>query len=471
MLVQFSVENFLSFDEEEIFSMVATADDQHPKHVAPNTPRKGEAVLRGAAIYGANGAGKSNLVEAIRFAQRLILEGTRGRHAIPSRPFRLAAPREDASSKFEFVIQTGGVLYNYGLRVDAARVREEWLFATPKTQEVLFFQRTTPEDGKVEVEFGPSFTGRSRKKKQFLNFVAQGTRPNQPFLTEAIERNVEECAPIAEWFRMALVIISAESAASNLEMSVQGDETLTTFLGTVLRSAGTGVGRVTAEEEPYDLDALKPMLTEQQRQELETNLQESEAVIVKLHGPQSERAILKQRADGQVVQVSLKMFHPGKDGQLVPFSMDEQSDGTRRLIHLTPALYMLKQNPEQTIIIDELDRRLHTLLSRLFVQAALDCDDEHRQSQLIFTTHDTNLLDLDLLRRDEIWFVEKDSGGASHLRSLVEYKIRPDFKAEKGYLSGRFGALPFFGDPGRLGLMCQTTEKTEDVLSETRAAA
>lgn len=204
MLVQFSVANFLSFNEEQVFSMVASIGDQHPAHLIPDVPRKGESLLRGAAIYGANAAGKSNLVHALRFAQTLILEGTRGSQSIPVRPFRLGGS-EPRPSKFEFIIHSGGVLYNYGFRVDFARVWEEWLFATPGKQEVPYFQRTTDERGQVTVEFGPSFKGRSKRQEEFLNSLAQDTAPNQLFLTRVALQNVAEVTLLCEWFEMSLV--------------------------------------------------------------------------------------------------------------------------------------------------------------------------------------------------------------------------------------------------------------------------
>ncbi len=439
MLIQFSVGNFLSFDEEQIFSMVAAGGDQHPSHLVPNVPRQGEAVLRIAALYGANGAGKSNLVQAMQFAKSLIIEGTRGREAIPVRPFKLG---KDAGrpSKFEFTFTAQGVLYNYGFRLDKVSVQEEWLFATPKSREVLLFQRALEPDGKNEFEFGAALTGRAKKRAQFLEFVAEGTRPNQLFLSEALQRNVTEIQPVIEWFQKSLLILSAETPAVHLEMNVHEDEALTAFLQAVLQATGTGVEQVKTREAVFDMERL-PAAMFMAREQLEAQLKAADAVTLNVYGPKEERLTLKRGADNKIVQVLLQMLHRGKEGQLVELSMEEESDGTQRIANLVPALFLLKQNPDQVLVIDELDRRLHPFLSRFFVQAAIDGD--QLQSNLIFTTHDANLLDLDLLRRDEVWFVEKDNGGASHLYSLVEFKTRPDLKIEKGYLSGRFGAVPF----------------------------
>ena len=163
--------------------------------------------------------------------------------------------------------------------------------------------------------------------------------------------------------------------------------------------------------------------------------------------------------NGQVNLTQLKTSHRHENGDLIDFSMDEESEGTQRLINLIPSLYILGKDAEKVIFIDELDRRLHPLLSRSFVESAINC--RSRENQLIFTTHDTNLLDLDLLRRDEIWFVEKNKNGVSDCYSLAEFKIRPDLKIEKGYLNARFGAIPFFGNPKDLGWF-----GCEDSLSE-----
>jgi len=449
MLVQFSVENFLSFDEEQVFSMVAAGGDQHPTHLVPDVPRKGESLLRAAALYGANGAGKSNLVQAMQFAKNLIVEGTRGAQAIAVRPFKLG---KEASrpSKFEFIIKTRGVLYNYGFRLDASRVQEEWLYATPNKHEVRYFERTTTKEGRADVEVGPALSGRSSKQRQFLEFVAQGTRSNQLFLTETLERNVVEVQPVVEWFQKNLLIVLPETPATHLEMYMHEDESVVNFTESVLRMTGTGVEGVVTEEIPYDFEKFPSSVWSAAREQIEAQLATSDAVTVNLHGPQEERLTLKRNEQDQIVQLLLRTMHRGKDGRLVGFNMDEESDGTQRLINLVPALFILRQNPDQVIILDELDRRLHPALSRFFVQAALDRDDESRHSQLIFTTHDTNLLDLDLLRRDEIWFAEKDRGGASRLYSLAEFKPRLDLKIEKGYLNGRFGAIPFIGDIIRL---------------------
>ncbi len=460
MLVQFSVENFLSFDEEQVFSMVAAGGDQHPAHLVPDSPRKGDTLLRAAALYGANGAGKSNLVKAMQFAKTLVVEGTRGSQAIAVRSFKLGKG-ENRSSKFEFVIKTQGVLYNYGFRLNTSRILEEWLLATPNSKEVNFFERTTSPVGKVDVKIGPALSGRQSKRKQFLEFVAQGTRQNQLFLTQAIQNNVLELQPLFDWFQYACLILSAEATSRDVEGRAHTNRSFVGFLSRFLCAADTGIEDVTTKEVPFEFERYVSEMPKEQREATRSMVAGMpKDFMTTIRSVDGERYALKSGEHGEPILIRFDMQHRDRDGNQIPFEIHEESEGTQRLIHLLPALFSLHEDEERVVIIDELDRRLHPLVSRLVVQAAMAGSGISPKSQLIFTTHDTNLLDLDLLRRDEIWFVEKDKGGASHFYSLAEFKTRPDLKIEKGYLNGRFGAIPFIGD----------IERLQEIVSEEQVA-
>jgi len=189
------------------------------------------------------------------------------------------------------------------------------------------------------------------------------------------------------------------------------------------------------------------------------DLDKNSAAIIETN--KGGRMIVSKNSEDRVSVTELRTRHLSEDGKLIDFSLNEESEGTQRLIHLLPSLFLLKQDSEKVVFLDELDRRLHPQLSRRFVEVELGC--RNKNNQLIFTTHDTNLLDLDLLRRDEIWFVEKNQQGSSSCYSLAEFKIRPDLKIERGYLNGRFGAIPFFGNIESLGWL----DCLADVSSET----
>jgi uncharacterized protein len=453
MLLQVTIENFLSFRDATTFSMLgANSDLSHAEHLAVDVAGKGKSLLPVAAIYGANAAGKSNLIKAINFAKDLIVEGTRSRQSIPILTFKLG-DHSKKPSKFEFVFTHQQSLYSYGFTLNSSQILEEWLYGVPanKKKEICYFERVTTESKETTIDYGTILKGKSNKNKLFLDFIVQGTRPNQLFLTETIERNVSSLLPIYNWFSDVLTIISAESQSVGLEIGIQVDKEFTDFLSEFLRSAGTGIDSIGINETDFDLDSYFSDISISEREEIRQSFMKSDDdSLVILHSNEEEYLSLK-KVDGKVSLIQLKINHRNEDGELVEFSIEEESEGTQRLIHLIPALFLLRRNNEKVIFIDELDRRLHPLLSRRFLEFCLQSFPERDRNQLIFTTHDTNLLNLDILRRDEIWFVEKNPQGSSSLYSLAEFKIRPDLKVDKGYLNGRFGAIPFFGDVDKLG--------------------
>lgn len=451
MLIQLTIENFLSFRDEVTFSMVGVSSDrQHVDRLIEDAAGKGRAVVPIAAIYGANAAGKSNLTDALRFAKNLILEGTRSNRSIPVATFKLG-DYSKKPSKFEFIFTHQDARYSYGFKLNREQVLEEWLHVIPtgKKKEVMYFERITSSDKKTTVDYGLPLTGKSQRRKQFLEFIAEGTRSNQLLLTEAIDRNVEALFPVANWFRKTLVVISAEATCISLGIQVLVDNSFTDFLRQFLVLAGTGIDGIEAEEVELDFDRYFPNMSKTEREDFLQEFSEIDKEAALMDNDDGKQYLIYKNEISEIKLIRLITQHRHANGELTDFSIEEESEGTQRLIHLIPALFMLKEEAEKVIFIDELDRRLHPLLSRLFVKTVIECID--RGNQLIFTTHDTNLLDLELLRRDEIWFVEKDRQGSSSLYSLAEFKTRPDLKIEKGYLNGRFGAIPFFGNPESLG--------------------
>ncbi|NJL67967.1 MAG: AAA family ATPase [Microcoleus sp. SM1_3_4] len=454
MLVQVTIENFLSFREATTFSMLGNSSDRnHASHLAIDAAGKGRSLLPISAIYGANAAGKSNLIKAIGFAKDLIVEGTRSSQSILVSPFKLS-DNSKKPSKFEFIFTYQDNLYSYGFKLNATQIIEEWLYVTPagKKREVPLFERTTSDNKETKVEYGASLKGRSKIQEQFLNFIARGTRPNQLFLTEAVDRNVRELQPVVDWFKDVLVIIPAESEYADLEFIVLNNEKFTDFLSNFLQFAGTGIDSIGKEEVDLDFDSHFPGIPDSIKEKIIQKFADAgENSITTIENLTGQRYFIKYGVQGNLSLIQLRTQHRHENGHLVDFSMEEESEGTQRLMNLIPALFILQENPEMVILLDELDRRLHPLLSRQFIQVALNCRNQNSHSQLIFTTHDTNLLDLDILRKDEIWFVEKNVQGASHIFSLAEFKISSDVQIEKGYLNGRFGAIPFFGDIRSLG--------------------
>lgn len=439
MLLQFAVENYACFADEVLFSMVASASTEHSCHVIQSQAGRKPRILRLAALYGANAHGKTKLIEALRFAQSLVVFGTKSGQRIRTEPFRLDRQWCQKPSRFDFLIDHQGVEYSYGFSVDGERVHEEWLFVRKTARESRYFERVTTADDKVTVEMGPSLTGSDKEHRQFLKFVAQGTRPNQLFLTEAIDRNVEALKPLFGWFRSVLTIVSAEAVVQPLAVRMNQEQDFVAFMAEFLRNAGTGIDGLAVEVEPLDADRHFSDMPLELRENIETGI--GKGTIFSVHRPEGQSLTFYRNDQGELIAASLKTLHTGKDGVQITFDFGEESSGTQRVMEILPILADAASD-ERVYVVDELDRKLHPQLSRLFVSTFVNRCKDAQRTQLIFTTHDTHLMDLELLRRDEFWFFEKDQFGVSSLYSMNAFKIRPDLKIEKSYLNGRFGGVP-----------------------------
>ena len=455
MLLRFTFENLFCFAEETIFSMVAGEDNQHPEHKRSLREGYEHEALCTAALYGANAHGKTKLVEAIAFARNLILEGCRPGKSIPISPFRLEVDAYKQPSYCEFVIFQEGVEYTYGFLANSTRIEEEWLFARPtNNQEVSYFERITDSQGHTHIELGSALSSPENEEDKFIDYVARGTRDNQLFLTEANERNIEALKPVYSWFSNTLTIVPTNREIDSLVLRAYDDSDYRDFISSFLKLADTGIETIAIEEKSLNFENLsaskKPRYASASKEfskEFEDEIAEGIAGQINDQGLQLSEAV-RSTANGHAL-IRLKTVRHDNHGNAVPFDIDDESSGTQRIMQLLPVLAEIRKS-NRVYVVDELDRMLHPLLSHLFVETFLSFKN-NKNCQLIFTTHETSLLNLDLLRRDEIWFVEKDQAGASHLYSLDSLKIRPDIKIERGYLQGRFGAIPFVGDISTLG--------------------
>lgn len=443
MLIQFVIKNCLSFKDETVFRMTPTSDSRHSDHVFHSKGQK-LSLLRTAAIYGANGAGKTNLVIALGFLRWLLISGVKPNAKIPLRRFKLANTNSEPA-KFEIEFLKNNVHYSYGISLDDTRVHEEWLFSTRPDggREARLFERVTSKNGITSVEFGPQL---KESGEDFLSFVAQGTRAEQPFLSEAETRNVKQIQPVMDWLRSCLTIVRVSSTSRSLPIRLSKDKNFADLLGKFLKAAGTGIDAVETNEEDLNFEVHFPWMPQTTRDEILAGLDGKASFVIGIESNIDDISVVTGTKESPKI-LKMQTTHVTEDGSKVRFKFTEESSGTRRLIHLFPALFAMTQE-EKVFVIDELDRSLHPLLSRTFLETFFK---QGKRSQLIFTTHEECLLDLDLLRRDEIWFIEKDGDQASHCYPLTDYKIRPDLEIRKGYLNGRFGGIPFFGDTNSLG--------------------
>ncbi len=279
-----------------------------------------------------------------------------------------------------------------------------------------------------------------------MGFVAEGTRKNQPFLAEAGQRNITELTPFLESIR-GLRIFWPHSSYLPLIDRIEADVDFREMMSTVLREAGTGVTgmRVESLEMPQETKANWEQL-DKEDSTLAQNIFAKRHFRLQLN--EEERLLLTQ----------LRSLHHTTNGEVVELAMNEESDGTRRLLNLAPIFHMATKEEAEVFAIDEMERSLHPQLTRLLLQLFFARAGKDAAAQIIFTTHDTNLLDLRILPRDSVWFTEKDPAGGSVLYPLsdLDYEqittlSKQSRGIEMGYLQGRFGAVPFFGSLEALG--------------------
>ena len=444
MLISIRIENWMSFRNQVTFSMVASRERQHGDRV-PKLGKYQTRILPIAAIYGGNASGKTNFFKALSFAKALVVRGTQPDSLIPVEPFRLDARMAEQPTRLGFELLIDEIIYEFSFAATRKAVLEEKLVVITASREKVLYHR---RDGK------PNFDD-ALARDQFLQFAFQGTRDNQLFLTNSVSQKVDTFRPVYDWFKDTLELVAPDSRFEPFEQFLDEGQPLYATMNEMLSQLDTGIAHLGGEELPFENMPLP--------EPLKTKLQEDvkEGMTVRLlTEPINERFVVT-RKEGELVAKKLVTYHPKADGTEAKFEMRHESDGSQRVIDLLPAFLELSaQISKKVYVIDEVDRSLHTLLTRRLLEAYLaNCTTETR-TQLLLTTHDVLLMDQQLLRRDEMWVAERDATGASSLISFSEYKdVRYDKDIRKSYLQGRLGGIPRILLGGTLPNTCLSEEK------------
>jgi AAA15 family ATPase/GTPase len=419
MLVNFRVENFKSFKDFTEFSMEATK----LKNLPENTFKKHNiSLLKSAVIYGANASGKSNLKIAMETMQAIIKDSinTEKMNKYPHAPFLLDSQTEKEASIFEMEFIIEEILYRYGFSISTKGViYKEWLhqknlLAKIKRENLLFRRE---ED---TFHLGTLF-----KEGKLLE---DKTRPNALFLSVVAQFNGAIATKILEWFSQVNILSNIRSREfEEYSFQMLEDEGFKEKIVSFIKSADIGI---------YDIEKKKLSLDDLELSKEELNVIPEEVIKDIQENGLSTINTLHTQYDKEKKFTKLKTF-----------KLTVESEGTQKLLALSaPILDTLLGG--KTLIIDELDNSLHTELVRAIIQLFNSKETNPNNAQLIFTTHDTNLMNQKIFRRDQIWFTQKDIYGASELYSLIEYgkgKTRDDLALEKNYLEGKFGAKPHIG--------------------------
>ncbi len=446
VLLSFSVSNFRSFDGEQTFSLVAGSDNkEHWEHTAV-IPDSDERALRGGILYGANGAGKSNLFKALALLKRVAGSANLGKNTrIPRDAFRFGSDASKPTVLDAQFIVTDRV-YRYGVKLDDSQVLEEWLVRVVGDQEQTIYERKVGPAGDVQVELGSIEEGNDK----FASLAKVGGLRNQSFLGTVFSTLEIKLVPpdlfrAWSWFESLLELVPPTPSLRDLTVKLARDPEFLRFAGQFLRDSSTGVAQLSVIENAITEEEYRATISKSGDRTAEI-----EVGPFSVHGlPNGEVVAVKRGAhEPHYFKLQVQGSHATDAGEAVTLDLKEESDGTRRLLELIPVLHTLKDK-SRVFFIDEVDRSLHPILVRHFLEYFLgSCRGEYRQ--LIMTTHESSLLDLDLLRRDEIWFAEKDSRGATSLYPLIDFKERSRVEVRKHYLQGRFGAVPFLGGAKRL---------------------
>ncbi len=411
MLIEFRVTNFRSFRDENRLSLLASsAKDLESTNVAITNVSSVPRLLRATGIYGANASGKSNLIRAFQLVRGIVLESANLKpdQQFNIQPFRLDPETESKPTTFELTFFLNGTRYQYGFALTASRIIEEWLLVYKTRQPQTWFTREfNPHTAEDEYKFSEVHFKGNR------NVWKGSTRSNALFLSTAIQLNSESLRPVFDYITQSLVVFE------------NGGGPMPDY--TISHIANEKSNKVRQFLSSADISIDDIALKEVKGQSHQINIDFATGGLT--HSSLQEQNMMMPT-----------FKHSSRNGSAV-FDLGDESEGTQKLFSLAGPLFDIFERG-QVLIVDELDRSLHALLVRQLIAMFHDPEVNKSNAQLIFTTHDTSLLDGAHLRRDQIWFVEKDEEQASNLYPLTDFSPRKNEALERGYLGGRYGAIP-----------------------------
>lgn len=424
MIIRFSVENWRSFKEPVTLDMVAGSETQHAERLS-KIKKFRLKVLPVAAIYGPNASGKTKFVEALMFFQDLIVSGNKHGEPFDIRRFKLDKDFLKQPTNFSLTALIDGQIYRYELSLLPEKVVHEELTLENSSSSYTLFKR----DANGHVVFDEDYFNKDRLA--FLDLVVSATRENQLLLTNGIQLNTFEFQPFYDWIKNCWLILSPYSQFNSIHRFADPSDKISKQLVEFLQRFGTGIDHFETIKTPLETPSdpsLMPVI--------KAKLREVGSKI-RLHD-----RILGLDGD-ELVSEKLISVHKNQNGEPVKFTLRDESDGTVRLLDLIPAIVNTGNNGNLVIIVDEMDSSLHTkVLEQLILYFLGKCNPDSRR-QLIFTTHDVNIMTQETFRRDELWMINKYRNGESSLYSISEFKgVRHDKDIRKIYLEGAFGAIP-----------------------------
>lgn len=426
MLLYFKVKNYRSIRDEAVLDMEAAGLHDAAKNLLPFGRKE---YLPAVAIYGKNGGGKSNLIRSMWLAVQFICNAQKTQtenEPVPVRPFMLNDHSVNEPTAFEFAYVQNGAKYVYGFSATRDHIVSEYLKAWPKGREKNIFLR-----------HGQSFIFPKDNEKKRKELIKEAVGKNQLFFAISCTMNYKPCIEAMKWFREKVVFSRDFTDINRNLIDYREDETMLQAIVSAAKKADVGIEDIQFEIDQQTLDLQSQNIPGQMGGMIAALRAFSEAL----------------QQNGNEAEVSLNMgklksttYHTGLNcegkASRYELTLSDESDGTRRLMTLAPAIERtLKEGG--TLVVDELEREMHLMLIEYVLGRYQEKRNNPAHAQLIFTTHDTSLLNQEILRRDQIYFVDKKrEDGASSLYSLADFNIRNDANIQKAYLLGKFGAVP-----------------------------
>ena len=424
MLIEFRFKNYRSFRDETILSMEATGLGAFKNSLITYNNSK---LLPGAAIYGKNGGGKSNVIRAFWLAVQFIKNAQRTQHekaAIPVIPFALNDYSASEPSEFAFIFTLDGVKYWYSFAATREKVFTESLYHAPKGQKALVFSRR-----------GQSYSFTEDKARRKL--ISEAVAENQLFFSVACTMNDAACSGAMRWFRERVFFSRDYSDIPRQLLEYSEDANMLKAISRYAKAADVGIAEMQFEINNREFDD-ESTFPDYIPEGIKTALVQFMHTLAETSNNSEVR--LKM---GEVTATSK---HKGetRDGRMEYYTLElaDESDGTRKLMSIAPAIESVLANGG-ILLVDELERELHPMLVEFIVSKFQSKRTNPNGAQIIFTTHNTELLNMELLRKDQLYFVDKRrEDGVSELYSISEFATRTTDNIRKGYLLGKYGATP-----------------------------
>lgn len=422
MIVNFSVENWTSFKDRQEVTMYASSERRF-KDRCPYVKKYHQSFLPALMLIGGNAAGKSNFLAALAFLKALVLIPLENEERIPVQPYLFQEGEDLSLTSFFIEMLIDDEIYRLDIQLNEREIVYEKLSLENSCSVHLLYERKNGE-----LILGPKYKGDAS-----LEVIARGTRKNRLFLTNSMDQQNESFSMVYHWFK-DLVIINPDQIFLLSENMAQDIEDISQRF---LPKLDTGIKRIEFRELPEEKIALPSDLLDDIK-----NTIISDDQLGFVQNADGTEQVMIQYSQGRRIFKKAFSVHNTSDGEYI-LDLKHESEGTRRVINLLPQLYELMKKKKGVLVIDELDRSLHTQLTQALLEAYLENCGPDKRTQFIFSTHDMMLLNQELLRRDEMWLVERNRYNESELFSISDFaQVRYDTDIRKLYLNGRFGGNP-----------------------------